>query len=411
MQFIQIDGTFTFANNIKELKIGDKIKLQPNPSNRINKDAVGAYTMSGAKIGYVPFKSNQIDLKAKYLVSKINLTQENPILLISREFDHSNILVTEPDYIKDVKYKGKIIDRSSKDLKDFKKFLERSQIEIQDIGIEYQDDNFINLLIRTNGDTDKQISTQTQTQTNRFYTVTKKYWEENVFKYDEFFKFKLIPKCIYQPFQIHRLESYVEKNYKPVDKSLKQKKFKFDNLVDNNLLDGINIESPNYGFETILSSNLKIINKSNLLKYFDSIPQNECETYLLNLTKLIVKYNINKLEYLNPENYIKYINPMITYTTNNINHSYLLDIYPDVKVGGLCYNHNFKKYCQIDLYDDLNIIEISNETTITKSNIVELLIKLVISDKKIANIYNPFKGQILRLEINELIKNNLAQLL
>ena len=34
-----------------------------------------------------------------------------------------------------------------------------------------------------------------------------------------------MPKCIYQPFQIHRLESYIEKNYKPIDKSLKQKKF------------------------------------------------------------------------------------------------------------------------------------------------------------------------------------------
>ena len=36
MQSIQIDGTFTFATNIKELKIGDQIKLISNPNNRLN---------------------------------------------------------------------------------------------------------------------------------------------------------------------------------------------------------------------------------------------------------------------------------------------------------------------------------------------------------------------------------------
>ena len=76
MQYIQIDGTFTYAQNIKELKIGDTIKLRINSSNRINKDAIGAYTLSGSKIGYVPFKSNQIDIKAKYKVTKINLLKK-----------------------------------------------------------------------------------------------------------------------------------------------------------------------------------------------------------------------------------------------------------------------------------------------------------------------------------------------
>ena len=72
--------------------IGDFIKLRINPSNRINKDAIGAYTTSGLKIGYVPFKSNQIDLKAKYTVAKINLTQDNPLLLIAIEFNQTNFI-------------------------------------------------------------------------------------------------------------------------------------------------------------------------------------------------------------------------------------------------------------------------------------------------------------------------------
>jgi hypothetical protein len=44
MQSIQVDGTFTYSKNIKDLKIGDQIKLIPNPSNRLNSEAVGAYT-------------------------------------------------------------------------------------------------------------------------------------------------------------------------------------------------------------------------------------------------------------------------------------------------------------------------------------------------------------------------------
>jgi hypothetical protein len=141
----------------------------------------------------------KIHIKAKYKVSKINLTQDHPLLLIARDFEQSNFILTEPDFIKETKYQGLIINRTDSDLKDFKKYLEVSKVLVQDIGIEYKDENFINLIIKS----DDTI--------NRFYTVTKKYYEENVFKYDEFFKFKLIPKCIYQPFQIHRLESYIEK--------------------------------------------------------------------------------------------------------------------------------------------------------------------------------------------------------
>ncbi len=395
MQFIQIDGTFTYAQNIKELKIGDLIKLQLNPSNRINKDAVGAYTTSGSKIGYVPFKSNQIDLKAKYKVAKINLTQDNPLLLIARDFEQSNFILVEPECIKNVKYQGQIINRTNPDLKDFKKFLEKSKVFLEDIGIEYQDQNFINLIV------------ETPEGANRFYTVTKKYWEENVFKYDEFFKFKLIPKCIYQPFQIHRLESYVEKNYKHIDKLLKSKKFKLENLIKENVLEGIDFEAENYGFETISSFNLKVLNRKLLANFINGDEEE------INLIKLVIKHNICPNEYINPINYLKYLNQTLpnNYSMEPINLDSFNEIFNDLKVGGLCYNHGLKKYCEIDLYDDINIIEISTETAITKKIFVELLIKLLISDKQIANLYNPLKGTIFRLELNDLIKSNLLKLI
>lgn len=365
MQYIQIDGTFTYAQNIKELKIGDIIKLRINPSNRINKDAIGAYTVTGSKIGYIPFKSNQIDIKAKYKVSKINLTQDHPLLLIARDFEQSNFILTEPDFIKENKYQGLIINRTDSDLKDFKKYLEVSKVLVQDIGIEYKDENFINLIIKT----DDSI--------NRFYTITKKYYEENVFKYDEFFKFKLIPKCIYQPFQIHRLESYIEKKYKPIDKLVKSKKFKLENIFDD-----FNEDLPNYGFETITDTNLKVIDK----KLND-----------INLIKLIIRYNINPYPYINP-NY------------DAINLDLLKNMFNDLKIGGLCYNHNLKKYCHIDLHDDTNIIDIATDNSVNKKIFVELLIKSIISNKQIINIYNPIKGIIFRYEINQDIKDKLLEL-
>ena len=197
MQTIQIDGTYTYFNNIKTLKIGDPIKLISNPNNRLNSEAIGAYTMNGKKIGYVPFKSNQININANYNVSKINLTQDNPILLIALQFENSNFIKTQS-----ISNSNKIIKTDLDiELKAFSKLLIKSGVNLIKIGITYIDSNFINLLIET----DDGI--------NIFYTVTKKYYEENIFKYDEFYKFGLTPKCIYQPFQIHQLDVYLKKKF------------------------------------------------------------------------------------------------------------------------------------------------------------------------------------------------------
>jgi hypothetical protein len=73
MQTIEINGTFSFQNNIKKLKIGDSIKLIRNENNKISRDAIGAYTMQGEKIGYIPFKQGQIDINDKYWIHKIML--------------------------------------------------------------------------------------------------------------------------------------------------------------------------------------------------------------------------------------------------------------------------------------------------------------------------------------------------
>ena len=87
MQEIQIDGIFTYIENVKNLKLGDKVKLKLNQNNRINKEAVGVYTdKTNLKIGYIPFKSSQLDITQDYKIEKIHLNQKNLLVTISREF-------------------------------------------------------------------------------------------------------------------------------------------------------------------------------------------------------------------------------------------------------------------------------------------------------------------------------------
>jgi hypothetical protein len=407
MQSIQIDGTYTYAENIKNLKIGEQIKLIANPNNRINSEAVGAYTLSGQKIGYVPFKTNQIDITSKYTITKIRLIQNNPILLISKHLEQANFIQNEPVFIKELKYKENKINNLIKkeynlndDLKYFQNYLVRAGNQIINLEITWQDDNFINLLI------------ETPSEKVLFWTVTKKYYEENVFKYDEFFKFKLIPKCIYQQFQIHRLEVYLEKNYKSINKLLKMRKFKLDSLIKSGVFElfdssfgDYKINEENFGFEKLETNNLKAIKKSQILNLVQDHEQ------MKNLIRLIIQFGINSNQYFNPNTYIQLINKSNVDSVIIPNLEEFKNIYNDLKLGGVCYNHSLKYYCQIDLYDDINIIDIILENNITKEKFVESLIKLVISNKQLINLYNPTLGIIYRLEIPELIKNKIINLI
>jgi hypothetical protein len=81
--------------------------------------------------------------------------------------------------------KEKMLQNSEKykdDIIHFTKYLKIKGNNINNVMITYCDDNYIDLSI----------------DGNIFYTVTKKYYEDNIFKYDEFYNLGLIPKCIYQ---------------------------------------------------------------------------------------------------------------------------------------------------------------------------------------------------------------------
>jgi hypothetical protein len=375
MQHIQIDGIYTYIDNIKSLKIGDIIKLIPNPSNRLNADAIGAYTISGKKIGYVPFKSSQIDIDGKYLISKIRLSELNPILLISKHFDISNIISCEPNIITQLKKnKLRYIDTPlelTRDLKKFAKHLQKSGNNITKIGICECDDSFVTLCI------------ETPETTNIFYTVTKQYYDLNIIKYDEFFKFGLITKCIYQQFQIHRLEKYIEINYK----LLSSKKIK--NLIKSKCFD-------NY--------HMKQIKTNDLIIKLIGIPD-----YTQDFIKLLVQYLVEKSNH--PNNLLKLLNKN-EISLDNFNANYLLHMFPNIKNGGICYNHNLKLYCTIDLYDNDNIFEICCDVQeINNTFLINLLVKLIISEKQILNVYNPIIGILYQIEISNEIKKNILNII
>ena len=285
---IQIDGTFTFHDNVKHLKIGDKIKLIPNPNNRINSNAIGAYTQDNKKIGYIPFKKNQLDINLIYNVCKINLTQNNPIVLITANFDDINFIIINEN-------KNNSVKIFNDDVKNFKKYLERNGHSIKNIYISYIDENFIDLTIKCD---DNQII---------FNTVSKKYYEENVFKYDEFNKYNLTPHTIYQPFLIHRLESYILLKYKDIDKLIKNKKKQFNEL--NYDFDLITVSS-NFDFlSTIVDIKPKSLYYNHKLKGYcyvdyhnndsiiDIIYDNEYDNISYYLVKLLISNKKNIILY------------------------------------------------------------------------------------------------------------------
>ena len=165
MQTLQVTGTITYGENIKSLKIGDTIRLARNPNNKVSSDAIGAYTLNGLKVGYIPFKDTQIDINSRYTVEKINLLLHPPLLLLSYNFESINFIKVEPECV--LESRDNNIIQINDNIKSFKKFLEVSGIEIDNIGITYCDNNYINLCMND----------------NIYYTFTKYYYEKNIFKY------------------------------------------------------------------------------------------------------------------------------------------------------------------------------------------------------------------------------------
>ena len=362
MQIIQLDGVYTYMNNVKNLKIEDIVKLLPNKNNRINSKAIGAY-VNNNKIGYIPYTIDQININNTYKIYKINLNKNNLQILISCNNDISNYIKYESEFIKKLIYNNTIIKTNlDQDILKFSKYLQRSNIIFSNIGITYYDDNFINILIENNID---EIN-------NMFYTVTKKYYDNNIFKYDEFFCNNLITQQFFELFKIHRLDIYLIKNYSSIEKKIKSKNIK------QKIIEDLNITIK----KNILSNNIFHTNNIDIIKIL--------------ILKEIKSSLVTNIELKN--NYI-----------NLLNKNYFYDIFNNIEEGALYYNHNLKIYVEIDFIIDDTIIEINNN--INNSLILQLLIKLIISNKNNIFIYNPDDNSITTINILEENKEKLLKLL
>ena len=192
----QVEGIKSFCDNISDIKINDPVKLKLNSKNKISNKAIGIYTLNNKKIGYAPFQySENINLNFKI----INIFLSKHEIIIGAEYNEINYLdiITLNDSIQ-----LPITDELKKDLKLLKLKLEKLNYEIKNIDILYYDENFIDINIKTQ---DKDII---------IYTITRKYYDDNILKYNEFYDNTLISYCIFVPFFIHRLEEYIKNNYK-----------------------------------------------------------------------------------------------------------------------------------------------------------------------------------------------------
>jgi hypothetical protein len=194
----QIEGVKSFIDNLKDIKLNDKVLLKKNLNNKFSNEAIGIYLINNKKIGYAPFiYSQHIHLNLEYYIVNINLSKKE--FIIGCLYPETNYLdIIKPDD------SNKNINNNH-DLYLFKKKLEIIGLNITDIKVLYADDNFIDIKIISNN------------KINIFYTVTKKYYDNNLIKFTEFYDNKLIKFNVYIPFFTHRLEEYIIRNYNHIN--------------------------------------------------------------------------------------------------------------------------------------------------------------------------------------------------
>ena len=202
MEAYELVGTNSFASDIINLKVGDKVKLIHNPDNKINSKSIGVYTDKMRKIGYLPFTIDQVsDLDEPCNISVLRLIGNKSQIIIERKIKNSNFLLCEPEIIKNLRNNKIIKSPFDSDLYNLKIYLSKNKNIVEKIGVTFYNDDYIDIYIRTNNN--EMI----------FNTVTRQYYDKNIVKYDEFNKIGLIAKNIFIPYQIHRLENYIKINY------------------------------------------------------------------------------------------------------------------------------------------------------------------------------------------------------
>lgn len=349
METYEIVGTHSFASDIINLKVGDKVKLIHNPDNKINPKSIGIYTDRMRKIGYLPFTIEQVtDLDEPCTISVLRLIGNKSQIIIERKIKNSNFLLCEPEIIKNLRNKKIIKSPFDNDLYNLKIHLFKNKNIVEKIGVTFYNDDYIDIYIKTNN------------SESIFNTVTRQYYDKNILKYDEFNKVGLIPKNIFIPYQIHRLENYIKINYNLISPTTNNNKIYSVKKIHEPLIDILK-ESTN--------DNIKII-----IKNIISNNNNNHTDKLLKLKDNLIFFN----KFLSTEK----------------QNSLSFDLGTEKKSKNflsteIMYNHEKEEYCYIDLYNDEHCVIIDIDTKIKNYNNI-----LNFIEPKKLYIYNPYNGNI-----------------
>jgi hypothetical protein len=332
MTTYKILGIYSFAENLKNVKLNDPVIFKNEKYNVKSENAIGVYTFDNKKLGYLPTENNNKIFNLSYKISKLNLNQEYPLLEISKFYSLINYLDNiEYPYEKNIKYNISACNISvelNNMLIGLEKYLLTKKIKVKRSAIIYYDENYINILI------------EYSKYVNQFETVTLKYFKENYDKYEELYENKLIETIFYRNLLVYRLECYYEQNYV--------------NILDYK----------------------KIINE-----YFFTEEQihDKIDCSII-FCKIYIKYLITKDDFYllkineNPKGNLFQIEKFVK--DNNLS------------IGKFTYDHKLKIYDYIDFVNDDTVFIISDK--IDKN----YLYSTYLTNKINLVIYNPLKGNI-----------------
>lgn len=358
MPSYKIQGIYSFAENLKNMQLNDKIILKNDQFNVKSKNAIAVYSVENKKLGYLPNENlDEINnFNSSYKISKLSLNQDYPILEISRDFPVINYLSNvEYPYEKKIKYEYTLVPINKeleKSILGLEKYLSTKRIKVKRTAVIYYDDNYINILIEV----PKGIE--------QFQTVTLKYFKDNIDKFEELYENELIENTFFRELLIYRLECYFENNYESALQKIP------------------NINLPEFEEEIIhesLDIEFKKVDIILLVKlYFRYLYTNN--NYFL--IKYANKFLLKPLE--DVEKIMKKIIP---------NYKILNKFFTDynLELGKFSYDHKLKIYDYIDFVNNDTVFVITSEFQIN------YLYHCYLTNKKNIIIYNPIEGQILKI--------------
>lgn len=364
MPSYKVLGIYSFADNLKNININDKVFLKLEKYNIKSKDAIGVYVADDKKIGYLPTenKNELTNFNNSYQISNIILNKEYPLVEISRIYSKNNFLDNiEYPYEKKIKYEYVLIN-ISKELQNsvisLEKYLQRKRIKVKKSAVIYFDDNYINLLIEVT----KGIE--------QFECITLKYFKENKDKYEEMYENNLLENIFFQELLFYRLECYFEKNFNTPLKSPE-----ITNIYLLNYINTITEEK----IHNELELEYKKLDNLLLIKLYLRYLFHNNDYYLLKFINKILK-----TEYTNVDNVMKKIIPnykllKIIIENNNL------------ELGNFTYDYKYKLYEYIEFINENTIFIISEDFNIN------FLYNNLLTKKPNLIIYNPLSGNLLKI--------------